>query len=79
MQLFQTKTEGNWGTILHLWCRGRKAVWCMGLIVLQYSNMLFEVKRNDSVIHPNSCLHGDNGTSLWQHLGRRYENESWHY
>jgi len=36
----------------------------MGLIVLQYSNMLFEVKRNDSVIHPNSCSHGDNG-NIW--------------
>lgn len=55
-------------------------MWFMGLIVFQYSDMLFEAKgmTENSVIHPNSCSHGDNGTSLWQHLGRRYENESLH-
>lgn len=56
-------------------------MWFMGLIVFHYSNMLFEAKgmAENSVIHPNSCSHGDNGTSLWQHLGRQYEKESLHY
>lgn len=40
-------------------------MWFMGLIVFQYSDIVFEMKgmAENSVIHPNRCSHGDEGTA----------------